>query len=286
MFRSKRRGRRPVRRCGSRPRRSRRMAGDVARAFRGVGGAGVWTGGSCPRSAVRIAVTQRGVTTASEGAVGGPAVYQVARTAAAAHAGQVLVTETAWDGVRGLLAGSRSSGTRAARAHGRRRRDPPLQILPKRSTAARSRSPRRSGSGHQRTVWGDGVFGRAGDLAALSELVGLGVRSVAVTGRTGWEEPPGPALRPSEGPRDGRFPVVSGCAARRPDVSALCRATAWRCRSPSMAGRRPTPPSSSSGSRSRRGERCLLVIEGMERHRRSRPRSKGGCAPRRSSRVW
>lgn len=216
---------------------------------------------------VRIAVHRGRAITSGDGAIGGPAAYQVARVVAAAHAGQVLITEVAWEGVRGVLPGSpviRDLGPHALTGVDGETRL--LQVLPEILDGRTFAEP--ATQRVRRTnvpASDDGVFGRQGDLAALSELVGLGVRSVVVVGPMGVGK--SRLIRHFARARaaDGRFGGgVWLCRVDVPTVGALCRATAWALQVPLDGGATATAAVEQLGFAIASRGALLLVIDGME----------------------
>lgn len=117
----------------------------------------------------------------------GPAIHQVARAAACAHGGQVILTEAAWRRMRGALATTpvlRDLGSHALEGvQGRVRL---FQVLPL-SLDRRELPPPRTRTVVRTNVPGRTrpFLGRVGDLAALAELDAFGVRVVTIIGSPG-----------------------------------------------------------------------------------------------------
>ncbi|MEQ1500853.1 MAG: tetratricopeptide repeat protein [Myxococcota bacterium] len=177
----------------------------------------------------RIAIHRGRIRIAPDGGIDGPGVYQATRVVAVAHGGQVLVTETAWEQVTelpGALVVRDLGPQTLAGVDGEVRL---LQVMPealdgRRFAAVASQRARRSNVGPA----DDAVFGRQGDLAALSELVALGFRSIAVTGGPGVGKSRLVRQFAAARATDGRFAGgVWLCRVDEPTVAALCRATSW-----------------------------------------------------------
>lgn len=216
---------------------------------------------------MRIAIHHGRVSTAPDAGVGGPAVYQVARTAAAAHAGQILVTEVGWERVRGALPGSpvvRDLGPHVLTGVDGETRL--LQVLPE-ALDARS-FPEPATQRVRRTnvpASDEGGFGRQGDLTALSELVGLGVRSVAVVGPYGVGKSRLVRHFARARAADGRFAGgVWLCRVDASTVGSLCRATAWALQVPLDGGATATAAVEQLGFAIASRGALLLVIDGMD----------------------
>jgi tetratricopeptide (TPR) repeat protein len=190
---------------------------------------------------VRIAIHQGRLSEAPQGGVDGPAVYQVARVAAVAHGGQVLLTGAAAD----LLDPEREPGggnhpsvvLRDLGAHSLAAVEGELrlfQVLPasldeRRFPDVETQRVRRSNV----PASDEPVYGRQGDLAALSELLHLGVRAVVVSGPAGVGKSLLVRQFAAARAADGRFAGgVWFCRVDEETVGALCRATAWALRVP------------------------------------------------------
>jgi tetratricopeptide (TPR) repeat protein len=183
-----------------------------------------------PRVAIHVGrvLTRNAITV-------GPGVSHVARLVAAAHGGQVIASDVAWEQVRGELPGA--AVVRDLGAHvlvgvdGEARL---IQVLPEALDARAFPEPGTQRTRRSNVPPADEVgFGRHGDLAAISELVGLGVRLVSVIG------PPGVGksrlIRHFALARagDARFPGgVWSCRVEGPTLGALGRAISWAMRIP------------------------------------------------------
>lgn len=136
---------------------------------------------------VRIAVHRGQVLREQDGAVSGPAVYQVARVATATSGGQVVVSDAAWRRLRGAFPVAsvvRDLGSHALTGVDGESRL--LQILPE--GLDRRVFPEIAAQDVRRSNLAapdDALVGRQGDLTALGELVAMGVRLVTVLGPAG-----------------------------------------------------------------------------------------------------
>ena len=235
---------------------------------------------------VRAAIHRGRVFDAPDGGIDGPAIYQVARVAAVAHGGQVLVTGAAADGIGDL---GPAVITRALGTHSLAAVDGELtllQVLPAELDARRfpdveTQHIRRSNVPPS----DEPLFGRQGDLAALSELIHLGVRANRGRGGLGRrQEPDRAAVRGR--PRGGRALPPAACGSAgvdEPTVGALCRAT--------LVGPGRAPRRARLGHRGGRSARLRAGGAGRAaaRHRRRHPPptprcatpSRRGCARRR-----
>jgi tetratricopeptide (TPR) repeat protein len=183
-----------------------------------------------PRVAIHVGrvLTRNAITV-------GPGVSHVARIVAAAHGGQVIASDVAWEQARGELPGA--AVVRDLGAHvlvGVDGESRLIQVLPEALDArafpeAGTQRTRRSNVPPADEVG----FGRHGDLAAISELVGLGVRAVSVVGPHGVGK--SRLIRHFALARagDARFPGgVWSCRVEEPSLGALGRAISWAMRIP------------------------------------------------------
>lgn len=118
--------------------------------------------------------------------VGGPAVYQLARIVATLHGGQVVVSDAAWAQLGGVPEGAVYTALGEHRLIGSRGYTELHQLLPERIAAREFPPPgtldiARTNAPPVRP----GFLGRDGDLQALAELAGFGVRVITVTGPPG-----------------------------------------------------------------------------------------------------
>lgn len=183
--------------------------------WRGVDGSLLYRG---PRLRIAIHRGHTDETAEEEGhpLVGGPAAYQVARILAVAHGGQIVVSEAAWtelaDAVPEDVVATDLGMHRLIGIQGETRL---IQVLP-RSVAQRTFPPlaSRDTARTNAPTLRPGLVGRDGDLQALVELTGFGVRVVTLTGAPGVGRS---ALLE-------RFVAVHGSAWGGPD-----RGGAWWC---------------------------------------------------------
>lgn len=118
--------------------------------------------------------------------IGGPAVYQLARLVATLHGGQTVVSHEAWsrmqvpppDAVITDLGFHRLIGVHSA---SQLRQLVPDELAQREFPPPTTRDVARTNAPNART----GFIGRDGDLQALSELAGFGLRVVTVTGTPG-----------------------------------------------------------------------------------------------------
>ena len=175
----------------------------------------------------------------------GPGVSHVARIVAAAHGGQVLVSEEAFSQLRGEI----SAAVSDLGAHvlvGVEGESRLVQLLPT-SLSARTFSAPGTQSARRSNVppTEETSLGRHGDLAAISELLGLGVRAVSLVGPAGVGK--SRLIRHFAQARatDARFPGgVWSCRLEQPTLGSLCRAISWAMRIPLDGA---LPPTTSQG---------------------------------------
>lgn len=182
---------------------------------------------------VRGAIHHGRFQVADDGGIDGPGLYQAARVASVAHGGQVLVTGAAWERVEGTLpttATVRDLGHHdLAGVDGRIHL---LQVLPSTLDGRRFADVDTENVRNSNVPPADeGTVGRQSDLAALSELLGLGVRAVAVVGRPGVGKSRFIRQFAAARAADGRFSGgVWLCRLDEPSLASLVRAVGWALR--------------------------------------------------------
>lgn len=118
--------------------------------------------------------------------LGGPATYQVARLLAVAHGGQIVVSEAAWDEIDPVPDEVVATDLGRHRLIGIQGETRLVQVVP-RAVAGRAFPPlaSRDAARTNAPTLRPGLVGRDGDLKALVELTGFGVRVITLTGAPG-----------------------------------------------------------------------------------------------------